>query len=106
VRRGIENAERACARLPALPAGSEEQVREAHSLKGTAGTFGLRRVSAVAGEIEAAARDGGDVSGLVGRLARRWRPRARRCASPGCSRTGGNRRPGVSPPLSLGGATS
>jgi signal transduction histidine kinase/ActR/RegA family two-component response regulator/HPt (histidine-containing phosphotransfer) domain-containing protein len=52
-----------------LPAGSEEQVREAHSLKGTSGTFGLRRVSAVAGEIEAAARDGGDVSGLVGRLA-------------------------------------
>jgi hypothetical protein len=40
VRRGIENAERACARLPTLPAGSEEQVREAHSLKGTAGTFG------------------------------------------------------------------
>jgi CheY-like chemotaxis protein len=69
VRRGIENAERACARLPTLPAGSEEQVREAHSLKGTAGSFGLRRVSAVAAEIEAAAREGGDVSGLVGRLA-------------------------------------
>jgi PAS domain S-box-containing protein len=69
VRRGIENAERACARLPTLPAGSEEQVREAHSLKGTAGTFGLRRVSAVAGEIEAAALEGGDVSGLVERLA-------------------------------------
>jgi CheY-like chemotaxis protein/HPt (histidine-containing phosphotransfer) domain-containing protein len=68
VRRGIENAERACARLPALPAGSEEQVREAHSLKGTSGTFGLRRVSTVAGEIEAAARDGGDVSELAGRL--------------------------------------
>ena len=68
VRRGIENAERACARLPTLAAGSEEQVREAHSLKGTAGTFGLRRVSAIAGEVEAAARDGGDVSGLVGRL--------------------------------------
>ena len=43
-------------------------MREAHSLKGTAGTFGLRRVSAVAGEIEAAARECGDVSGLVGRL--------------------------------------
>jgi hypothetical protein len=69
VRRGIENAERACARLPALPAGSEEQVREAHSLKGTSGTFGLRRVSAVAGEIEAAAGDGGEVSGLVELLA-------------------------------------
>jgi CheY-like chemotaxis protein/HPt (histidine-containing phosphotransfer) domain-containing protein len=69
VRRGIENAERACARLPTLPAGSEEQVREAHSLKGTAGTFGLRRVSVVAGEIEAAALEGREVSELVGRLA-------------------------------------
>ena len=69
VRRGIENAERACARLPALPAGSEEQVREAHSLKGTAGTFGLRRVSAIAGEVEEAARGGREVSELVGRLA-------------------------------------
>jgi CheY-like chemotaxis protein len=69
VRRGIENAERACARLPALPAGSEEQVREAHSLKGTSGTFGLRRISAVAGEIEAAATNGREVSGLVERLA-------------------------------------
>jgi HPt (histidine-containing phosphotransfer) domain-containing protein len=44
-------------------------VREAHSLKGTAGTFGLRRVSAVAGEIEAAATNGREVSGLVERLA-------------------------------------
>jgi HPt (histidine-containing phosphotransfer) domain-containing protein len=68
VRRGIGNAERACERLPTLPAGSEEQVREAHSLKGTSGSFGLKRVSTVAGEIEAAARDGEEVSGLVGRL--------------------------------------
>ncbi len=68
LRRGIGNAERACERLPTLPAGSEELEREAHSLKGTAGTFGLRRVSAVAGEIEAAAREGREVSGLVGRL--------------------------------------
>jgi HPt (histidine-containing phosphotransfer) domain-containing protein len=44
-------------------------VREAHSLKGTAGTFGLRRVSAVAGEIETVAREGGEASGLAGRLA-------------------------------------
>jgi CheY-like chemotaxis protein/HPt (histidine-containing phosphotransfer) domain-containing protein len=69
VRRGIENAERACARLPTLPAGSEEQVREAHSLKGTAGTFGLTRVGAIAGEVEEAARSGHEVSELVGRLA-------------------------------------
>jgi len=69
LRRGIENAERACARLGTLPAGSGEQVREAHSLKGTAGSFGLSRIGAIAGEIEAAAEDGGEVSGLVGRLA-------------------------------------
>jgi hypothetical protein len=86
VRRGIENAERACARLPALPAGSEEQVREAHSLKGTAGTFGLRRVSAVAGEIEAAATNGREVSGWSGGSRRRWRPRGPSCARPGCCR--------------------
>ena len=43
-------------------------MREAHSLKGTAGTFGLRRVSAVAAAIEEAARDGEDLSRLVGRL--------------------------------------
>jgi HPt (histidine-containing phosphotransfer) domain-containing protein len=68
VRRGIGNAERACGRLGTLPVGSEELAREAHSLKGTSGSFGLRRVSAVAGEIEAAAKAGEDVSALVARL--------------------------------------
>ncbi len=66
--RGVGNAERVCERLATLPAGSEELVREAHSLRGTAGTFGLGRISAVAGEIEAAAREGREVAGLVGRL--------------------------------------
>ena len=68
VRRGIGNAERACGRLGTLPAGSEELAREAHSLKGTSGSFGLRRVSVLAAETEAGARDGRDVSGLVERL--------------------------------------
>jgi CheY-like chemotaxis protein len=68
VRRGIENAERTCDRLATLPAGSEELVRAAHSLKGTSGSFGLKRISAIAGEIEAAAGRGEDVAGLVGRL--------------------------------------
>src|SRR4051794_11847093 len=68
VGRGIGNAERACGRLGTLPAGSEELAREAHSLKGTWGSFGRRRVSVVAGEIEAAAKAGEDVAGLVGRL--------------------------------------
>ena len=61
-------AERACERLGTLPAGSGELSREAHSLKGTAGTFGLSRISAVAEAIEAAAQEGREVSGLVGRL--------------------------------------
>ena len=44
-------------------------MREAHSLRGSAGSFGLGRVGALAGEIEAAAPSGGEVSGLVERLA-------------------------------------
>lgn len=68
VRPGLGNAERTCGRLGALPAGSEELVREAHSLRGTSGSFGLRRISALAGEIEAAAQAGEDVSGPVERL--------------------------------------
>jgi signal transduction histidine kinase/CheY-like chemotaxis protein/HPt (histidine-containing phosphotransfer) domain-containing protein len=65
----LKDAERACGRLEALPVGSEELVREAHSLKGTTGSFGLRRISSIAAAIEAVARNKGDVSGLVGRLA-------------------------------------
>ena len=68
VRRGIGNAERACGRLGTLPVGSEELAREAHSLKGTSGSFGLKAISAVAGEIEEAAKAGEDVSALVARL--------------------------------------
>ena len=48
--------------------GSEELAREAHSLKGTSGSFGLKAISAVAGEIEEAAKAGEDVSALVARL--------------------------------------
>ena len=48
--------------------GSEELAREAHSLKGTSGSFGLKAISAVAGEVEAAAKAREDVSGLVERL--------------------------------------
>ena len=84
VRRGIGNAERACGRLGTLPAGSEELAREAHSLKGTSGSFGLRRVSAVAGEIEEAAKAGEDVSGLVARLKEEVAATRGSCARPGC----------------------
>jgi CheY-like chemotaxis protein len=69
LRRGIETAERACGQLVTLPAGSEELVRAAHSLRGTSGTFGLRQVSVLAGKIEAAALERGAVSDLVEQLA-------------------------------------
>ena len=70
VRRGIENAERACNRLGTLPAGSEEgAIREAHSLKGTWGSLGLKRISAIAGEIEAAVQGRGGRD-RIGRAAR------------------------------------
>jgi HPt (histidine-containing phosphotransfer) domain-containing protein len=66
--RAAESAAKACERLGTLPAGSEELVREAHSLKGSAGSFGLRAISTIAGQIEAAAGRGEEVLDLVGRL--------------------------------------
>jgi PAS domain S-box-containing protein len=69
LQRVIEEAERSCKRLRALPAGSEELLREVHTLKGTAALFGLRRISVTAGEVQAAAQDGQDTSELVAQLA-------------------------------------
>ena len=65
----LEEVERGCARLRALPEGSPELAGEAHRLRGAAGLYGLARVSALAGEVEAAAREGREVAGPVGRLA-------------------------------------
>ena len=67
--RVIEDAERTCARVQRLPPGSAELLQEAHSLKGTAGLFGLRWVSAAADELQAAARESRDTSAAVARLA-------------------------------------
>jgi signal transduction histidine kinase/CheY-like chemotaxis protein len=69
LRRGIENAERACERLLNLSPGAEEITREAHSLRGTSGSFGLTRISAVASEIETAANEGQDAAEPLSRLA-------------------------------------
>jgi HPt (histidine-containing phosphotransfer) domain-containing protein len=44
---------------------ADELAREAHSLKGTSGLFGLARISTIAGDIEAAARAGGDITEFV-----------------------------------------
>jgi PAS domain S-box-containing protein len=69
LRRVIEDAERSWARLRALPAGGEELTAEMHRLGGTAGSFGLTRISTLAAEIEAAARDGLDTPEMGDRLA-------------------------------------
>ena len=67
--RALEEVERGCARLRELPAGSPEAAAVAHDLKGIAGLYGLKRVSVVAGEVHAAARDGHGTAELVERLA-------------------------------------
>ena len=43
-------------------------MRAAHSLKGTSGSFGLKAISVIAGEIEAAAREGRELARLVEQL--------------------------------------
>ena len=69
LRRVVDDTERSCERLGAWPPGSPEQLEEAHRLKGTAGLFGLRRVSAAAAEVEAGARSGQDTAAAMARLA-------------------------------------
>ena len=64
----LAEAERGCARLRALPAGSAGLAEEAHRVRGAAGLYGLARVGVLAGEVEAAARAGREVAGLVERL--------------------------------------
>ena len=54
-------ARRAAGRVGGTRAGGAQP-------EGTSGSFGLRRISALAGEIEAAAQAGEDVSGPVERL--------------------------------------
>jgi CheY-like chemotaxis protein len=70
VRRGVENAERAYEKMRTLPPSADELLREAHSLRGTSGSFGLTRISAVSGRIENLAKDGQDVSEALHQLSR------------------------------------
>jgi HPt (histidine-containing phosphotransfer) domain-containing protein len=67
--KALAEVERGCARLRELPEGSPELAGEAHRLKGAAGLYGLERVGVLAGEVEAAAREGREVAGPVERLA-------------------------------------
>ncbi len=68
VQRGIVNAERSCEWLKTLPPSSEELRREAHSLKGASGSFGLREISRMAALIEVLVRNEQDISISVERL--------------------------------------
>jgi signal transduction histidine kinase/CheY-like chemotaxis protein len=63
--RALEDAQQALARLMSSCNDPIKVAREAHSLKGTAGMFGLVAISAVAAQIEAAARERRDVCGLL-----------------------------------------
>jgi PAS domain S-box-containing protein len=63
--RGLDSAEESCRRLRAALGDGAELAREAHRLRGTSGSFGLARISALAGAIEDGA---GDPAGLVARL--------------------------------------
>jgi CheY-like chemotaxis protein len=65
VQRAIHDAEQVCKRLEGPSVSTAELVHEAHSLKGVSATLGLGRISALAADIEAAARDGRDVAELV-----------------------------------------
>jgi HPt (histidine-containing phosphotransfer) domain-containing protein len=50
--RGLGGAEESCARLREAVGDPVTLAKEAHRLRGTAGTFGLARISALAGAIE------------------------------------------------------
>jgi CheY-like chemotaxis protein len=58
-------ADKSYEKLRAWRGTADELAREAHSLKGTSGLFGLARISTIAGEIEAAARAGGDITEFI-----------------------------------------
>ena len=63
---GLQDVEESCGRLRAARGEPDRLRHEAHRLRGTAGSFGLARLSVLAGRIE----DGGtgDVDGLVAEL--------------------------------------
>jgi signal transduction histidine kinase/DNA-binding response OmpR family regulator len=66
--RALDDVGKSLGRLSALRTNPTELARAAHSLKGTSAFFGFETISAIADEVEAAARDGSEVSGPVSRL--------------------------------------
>ncbi|MFZ1429650.1 MAG: ATP-binding protein, partial [Geminicoccaceae bacterium] len=69
LRQGLEGASRSCAELQDAVGDPARLQWEAHRLRGTAGSFGLARLSALAGSIEDRATRGLDVADLVSELA-------------------------------------
>ncbi|MFZ1430550.1 MAG: ATP-binding protein [Geminicoccaceae bacterium] len=68
LRQGLDGASRSCAELQEAVDDPVRLQREAHRLRGTAGSFGLARLSALAGSIEDRASRGLDVVDLVSEL--------------------------------------
>ncbi|MFZ1427118.1 MAG: ATP-binding protein [Geminicoccaceae bacterium] len=69
LRQGLDGASRSSAELQEAVSDPVRLQREAHRLRGTAGSFGLARLSALAGSIEDRASRGLAVVDLVGELA-------------------------------------
>jgi signal transduction histidine kinase/DNA-binding NarL/FixJ family response regulator len=65
---GSLNTAEQCVATLAAANPAEAVVAHAHKLKGTAGTFGLSRISELAAAIEAIAKEGGDAQSLVPEL--------------------------------------
>ena len=63
--RGLDGADASSARLRAALAEPDTLAREAHRLRGTAGTFGLACIAALAAEIEDRLRRQEDVAPLI-----------------------------------------
>jgi HPt (histidine-containing phosphotransfer) domain-containing protein len=69
LQRGLSGARESCERLKASNGDIGQVAQEAHRLRGTAGTFGLMRISALAGAVEARLANGADTEDLVLALA-------------------------------------
>ena len=66
--RGLNGAQESCGRLRATLGDPDVMAGEAHRLRGTAGTFGLARIAALAGDIEDLLRDRQQFQSLVDQL--------------------------------------
>ncbi len=70
LRQGVDGATQSCVRLRAAVGNPDRLRQEAHRLRGTSGSFGLARISALAGVLEDRAAQGEIVMELVSELER------------------------------------